>query len=33
MKDKKPLIIAVFSCSDRWDDVKFIVERYGGVDL
>ena len=32
-KEKKELIIAVFSCSDRWDDVKFILERYGGVDL
>ena len=32
-KSEKPLIIAVFGCSSRWDDVKFILERYGGVDL
>lgn len=32
-RDNKPLIIAVFGCARRWEDVKFIVERYGGVDL
>jgi serine-type D-Ala-D-Ala carboxypeptidase (penicillin-binding protein 5/6) len=26
-------IVAVFGCSKRWEDIKFIVERYGKVDL
>lgn len=26
-------IIAVFGCSRRWEDIKYIVERYGGIDL
>ena len=26
-------IIAVFGARKRWDDVKLIIERYGGVDL
>jgi D-alanyl-D-alanine carboxypeptidase (penicillin-binding protein 5/6) len=26
-------IIAVFGCSERWDDIKAMVERYAGVDL
>ena len=31
---EKTLIISVFGCSDeRWDDIKYIVSRYGGVDL
>ncbi len=32
-RDKKVFIIAVFSCSRRWDDVKYIVERFGKLDL
>jgi serine-type D-Ala-D-Ala carboxypeptidase (penicillin-binding protein 5/6) len=32
-KGKETLIIAVFGCSRRWDDVKSILERYGGIDL
>jgi D-alanyl-D-alanine carboxypeptidase len=32
-KGKELLIIAVFGCSRRWDDVKYILEHYGGVDL
>jgi serine-type D-Ala-D-Ala carboxypeptidase (penicillin-binding protein 5/6) len=32
-KGKEILIIAVFGCSRRWDDVKYILEHYGGVDL
>ncbi|MBF0330386.1 MAG: D-alanyl-D-alanine carboxypeptidase [Candidatus Omnitrophica bacterium] len=32
-KDQKQYIVAVFRCSKRWDDIKFIVERYVGVDL
>ena len=32
-KGKEILIIAVFGCSHRWDDVKYILEHYGGVDL
>lgn len=30
---KKTYIIAVFGCSRRWEDVKFIVERFAGIDL
>ena len=26
-------IVAVFGCSKRWEDIKFIVERYAAVDL
>ncbi len=34
-KGKQTLIVAVFGCpgSTRWDDIKFIIEHYGGVDL
>ncbi len=32
-REGKMLLIAVFSCSRRWDDIKYIVEHYGGVDL
>lgn len=32
-KGKRPLIVAVFGCSRRWDDIHRIIERYGGVDL
>lgn len=27
------LMVAVFGCRKRWDDIKFIVERYGKIDL
>ncbi len=26
-------IVAVFGCRKRWEDIKFIVERYGKLDL
>jgi D-alanyl-D-alanine carboxypeptidase len=32
-KGKKVFLIAVFGCSERWDDIKTMVERYAGVDL
>ncbi|OGX36306.1 MAG: hypothetical protein A3D87_07145 [Omnitrophica WOR_2 bacterium RIFCSPHIGHO2_02_FULL_50_17] len=32
-KNAHTLIIAVFGCTDRWDDIKYIVSRYGGVAL
>ena len=32
-RDKKMFIVAVFGCSKRWDDIKYIVEHYGKVDL
>lgn len=34
-KDKRAYIVAVFGCpgATRWDDVKFIIETYGGIDL
>ncbi|MBF0595569.1 MAG: D-alanyl-D-alanine carboxypeptidase [Candidatus Omnitrophica bacterium] len=34
-KGKQDLIVAVFGCpgSTRWDDVKYIIEHYGGVAL
>ncbi len=35
VKGRKKMIVAVFGCpgSTRWDDVKHIIEKYGGVDL
>jgi D-alanyl-D-alanine carboxypeptidase (penicillin-binding protein 5/6) len=33
LKGDDILIIAVFGCSERWDDIKAIVERFAGVDL
>lgn len=32
-KGSHTLIIAVFGCTKRWDDIQRIVERFGGVDL
>jgi D-alanyl-D-alanine carboxypeptidase (penicillin-binding protein 5/6) len=32
-KGKDICIIAVYGCSRRWDDIKHIVSRYGGVAL
>jgi D-alanyl-D-alanine carboxypeptidase (penicillin-binding protein 5/6) len=32
-RGKENLIIAVFGCNRRWDDIKFILERYGKIDL
>lgn len=32
-KGGSTLIIAVFGCSQRWDDIKHIVSRYGGISL
>jgi D-alanyl-D-alanine carboxypeptidase len=32
-KGKEIFIVAVFGCSERWDDIKAMVERYAGVDL
>ncbi len=33
LKGKDTYIIAVFGCHKRWNDIKFIIERYGKVDL
>ena len=33
LKGGKHLFIAVFGCTARWDDVKYIIEKYGGIDL
>ncbi|MBF0122564.1 MAG: D-alanyl-D-alanine carboxypeptidase [Candidatus Omnitrophica bacterium] len=33
IKGGKHLFIAVFGCTSRWDDVKYIIEKYGGIDL
>lgn len=33
MKGDDICIISVFGCTRRWDDIKFIIERYGGIDL
>ncbi len=33
MKGNDICIIAVYGCYKRWQDIKYIVERYGGVDL
>ena len=32
-KDEDIFIVDVFGCTERWDDIKAMVERYGGVDL
>jgi len=32
-KGKSTLIIGVFGCKDRWDDIKYIVSRYGRILL
>ena len=32
-KGENMFIVAVFGCSERWDDIKAIVERFAGVDL
>jgi serine-type D-Ala-D-Ala carboxypeptidase (penicillin-binding protein 5/6) len=32
-RGKDTLIVAVFGCSKRWQDIQRIVERYGRVDL
>ena len=29
----KVFIVAVFGCQRRWDDIKYLVEHYGGVRL
>ncbi len=33
MKGEDVCIIAVFGCTRRWQDIKYIVERYGAIDL
>lgn len=32
-KKKSTLIIAVFGCPRRWDDIKYVVSHYGGISL
>jgi D-alanyl-D-alanine carboxypeptidase (penicillin-binding protein 5/6) len=32
-KGSRPVIVAVFGCTKRWDDIYRLVERYGGIDL
>ena len=32
-RGKDTLIIAVFGCSKRWNDIQRIIEHYGGIDL
>ncbi|MBF0619457.1 MAG: D-alanyl-D-alanine carboxypeptidase [Candidatus Omnitrophica bacterium] len=32
-KDSHQYIIAVFGCPHRWEDVKYIIEHYGGINL
>jgi D-alanyl-D-alanine carboxypeptidase (penicillin-binding protein 5/6) len=32
-KGNSTLIIAVFGCPRRWDDIKHVVSRYGGISL
>jgi len=32
-KGKDTLIISVFGCSRRWDDVKYIIRKHGGIQL
>ncbi len=33
MKGDEVCIIAVYGCQRRWEDIKFIIERTGGIDL
>lgn len=33
MKGDDLCVIAVYGCSRRWKDIKYIVERFGGIDL
>jgi len=33
MKGKSVCIIAVFGCTRRWDDIKHIISKYGGIAL
>jgi len=32
-KGKETLIIAVFKCKNRWDDIKHIISQYAGIRL
>jgi D-alanyl-D-alanine carboxypeptidase len=32
-KGESTLIIAVFGCPNRWDDIKHVVSKYGGIPL
>jgi hypothetical protein len=32
-KDGRTLIIGVFDSHRRWDDVKFIIEKHGKINL
>lgn len=32
-KGDSTLIIAVFGCPNRWEDIKHVVSRYGGISL
>ena len=32
-KEGQTFIITLFGCSKRWDDIKYMVEHFGGVDL
>lgn len=32
-KGNSTLIIAVFGCTKRWDDIKHVVSKYGGISL
>lgn len=32
-KGKSTLIMGFFGCSDRWDEIKHIVSKYGGISL
>ncbi len=33
MKGEDVCIIAVYGCLRRWEDIKYIIERYGRIDL
>ena len=32
-KGKSTLIVAVFGCVKRWDDIRYIISKYGGIAL
>jgi len=33
MKKESTLVVAVFGCSRRWKDIRYIIRKYGGIVL
>jgi D-alanyl-D-alanine carboxypeptidase len=32
-KGKNTYIIAVFNCTNRWGDIKYLMSRYAGIPM